>query len=160
MKATLEQLDRRAQWVIDRWDERPSLRYGEMCNEVRRTFECGKTAGEKAIQRAYEILNSTWSDPRLADRISSHYMAAFELAQSQNDPRSMVRAMDSMRRHLGLGAPDRVEHSGDIDIRNEQVEDLTDEELRVMAKVAAAAVASPAHIPSGGSNGTGSNGVH
>lgn len=134
-----EQLERRAQWVIDRWDERPSLRYGEMVREVQRQFECGKTAGEQAIKHAYTLLKELWSRPELVDRIANHYLAAFELAQTQNNPRSMVRALDSLRRHLGLGAPDRIEHSGEIGVTAEQLEDLTDEELRIMAKVDGAA---------------------
>lgn len=135
-KGTLEQLDRRAQWVIDRWDERPSLRYTEMLKEVRAAFECGKTAAEKAIQRAYEILRETWADPALSDRIAHKYMAIVEGAERAGEFRAARAALDSLRRHLGLGAPDRVEHSGGLDINAEKLEDLTEDELRIMAKVA------------------------
>ena len=135
-KEVKDQLERRAQWVIDRWDEMPSLRYSEMVKEVRRTFECGKTAGEKAIERAYEILRVTWSDPALSDRIAHKYMSIVEAAEKAGEFRAARAALDSLRRHLGLGAPDRVEHSGGLEIKQEAVEDMTDEELRLIARMA------------------------
>lgn len=72
----------------------------------------GKTAAEQAIKVAYELLHDEWkTGPSIVDRLASRYQAIADKAERAGDYRAAVRAMDSLRRHLGLGAPDRVEHT-------------------------------------------------
>lgn len=124
-----DMLERRARWVIERWDERPSLRYGEMVEEVRKNFEVGKTAGEQAIKRAYAVMAEEASNEHLADRITAKYLSLSEGAERAGDWRAARSILDSLRRHLGLGAPERVEHT----IKDEQMDDLTDAQLAALA---------------------------
>ena len=124
-----DQLDARARWVMDRWDERPSLRYRDMCAEVRRQFEVGKTAAEQAIKRAYALMKEEASNEHLADRITAKYMSLAESAERDGDWRAARSILDSLRRHLGLGAPDRV----DINVKDENMDDLTDAQLAALA---------------------------
>lgn len=127
-----DQLETRARWVIERWDERPSLRYREMVEEVRKRFEVGKTAGEKAIQRAYAIMKEEASNEHLADRITAKYISLAEAAERDGDWRAARSILDSLRRHLGLGAPDRLNITDD---RDENMDDLSDDEVAVLAKL-------------------------
>lgn len=126
-----DKVEARARWVIERWDERPSLRYREMVEEVRKHFEVGKTAGEQAIKRAYALMTEEFSNEHLADRITAKYISLAEAAERDGDWRAARSILDSLRRHLGLGAPDRVEHT----IKDENMDDLSDEEVAILAKL-------------------------
>lgn len=110
-----ERTEAMARWTIDRWDERPSIRYLQMVPEIRRKFECGKTAAEQAIKRAYEMMREEWADKEsIADRIAARFFHLSEKAEAKGDLNAAIRALDSLRRHRGVGAPDRVEHSGEV----------------------------------------------
>lgn len=128
------QLEKRAQWVIDRWDDHPSLRYNEMVGEVRRTFDVGKTAGEDAIKRANEILREMHDpamNPALTDRIASSYWSIYEGARAEGNWRAARAALDSLRRHLGIGAADRLQ----VTTEAPDFADMTDEQVAALASL-------------------------
>ena len=141
--ASLKQLEARGRWVVEHWDEVPSLRYKDMLAAVRLHFLIGKTAGEQAIKRAYEIMRETWSDPSWGDRIAARYLEISEKAEKRGDLTNARKALDSLRAHLGIGAPQRhaIEHSGSIDsettlnLTDEDYESMSDEQLLALAKL-------------------------
>lgn len=132
----IDQLEQRAQWVIDRWDERPSLRYGEMVAEIRQRYFIGKNGAEQVVKRAREILRDSFDpvkNPELTDRITAKYFAIVEGAEREGEWRAARAALDSLRRHLGLGAPDRVEQT--TKYNPEDFEDMTDDQVRSLAQL-------------------------
>lgn len=134
-KAYREQLTLRAAWALDTWELRPSLRYGQMKKEIQKRFECGENAAEQAIKRAYEILREAWSDaPAVADKITARYYALSESAERAGDHAAAIRAMTELRKHLGIGAADRVEHSGSVSVGTRDLSDFSVEELMLLRK--------------------------
>lgn len=125
---------RRAQWIIERWRVRPSLSYQEMVKEVREAFDVGRTMAEFAIARANELLREMGADPALKDRITAAYWDIYESASTAKEYRAARAALDSLRRHLGVGAPDRVENTHIVEeVSDEQLEDLSDDQVRALA---------------------------
>lgn len=135
---TTRQTHERARWIIDRWEDRPGLRYDQMVAEVRKVFTCGKTAAEQAIKAAHAMLREQSQDEHLGDRLVAKYLSISEEAQRNGAYRDAIRALSELRRHLGLGSPDRVQHSGNLDLEigsPEDYDDMDEDELRALAKL-------------------------
>jgi hypothetical protein len=96
----------RAQYIVERHIERPSLRYERLCWEVREKFGCGKTASEQAVKRAYEILRQQWDDPerkrRIAAMLEEKYMSWLEDAERRGERRTARLIADSLARLRGV----------------------------------------------------------
>lgn len=129
-----QKVERRATWVLEQWAAKPSLRRSELVDRLRTTFECGIGAADEAIQRAYSMFAELKSDASLPDRIAHEYLSIAEEARRAKDWRAATKALDSLRLHLGIGAPERVEHSGAVAL-TKRLEDLSDEELALAARL-------------------------
>ena len=131
-----QKVERRALWVVQRWADDPSVRPGAMKLEVQARFECGITASDQALSRAYELMAEHRNDGGLVDRIAGFYFELAKDARRDKQFNSARMAMDSLRAHLGIGAPERVEHSGGVSVEVEQaIADLTDDELALLARL-------------------------
>lgn len=132
----------RAEWVLERWQERPSLlrSYSQMMKEIRNRFECGKTAAEQAIKLARSLLRKDWDDieqkQELAGLLQAKYLELAERAAAEPGSAGAVRAariLEMLAKLRGLSAPDQVEHSGTIDVGKREMADLTDAQLAALA---------------------------
>lgn len=128
--AVTAKLEMRAQWALERWEKHPSLTYLMMLAEIRKRFDVGKSAGEQSIKRAYQILRDQWSNSDIVDRLAARYHSIADKAEADGDWHAAIRAMDSLRRHLGIGAPDRVEHSRGVS--QHKLDDVDDDDLLSM----------------------------
>ena len=121
-----------ATFVLDEWSVRPSLGYDEMVQKTRKALGCGEKAAKQAIKRAREILNERAHDPEIANKIASAYFDVYEDALAARDRRGALRALDSLRAHFGIGAPDRLHVTGALRL---DLEKMSDEELEKAAGV-------------------------
>jgi arginine utilization protein RocB len=129
-------VERRALWIIDTWAHSFSLRPSQLKEMVRKQFECGINAAEDAMSRAYEIYKERMDPEKLGQQLAAQYLELAEQAKRNGKEAEARKCLDSLRAHLGLGAPERVEHSGTIGVsRDEALEPLTDEELAVLARM-------------------------
>lgn len=128
-------LERRAKWVMERWEDRPSMSYSEMHADVRAHFGCGKTAAEDAMAMASELRRAQFSDPRIIDRLAAKVLEIAEDAQSKGKHRDAIYGIEVATKMRGLHAPEVVEHAGKVDIGvdDKDLEALTDEQLAVFA---------------------------
>src|SRR3954469_179279 len=75
----MEQLDRRASWIVMEWRRSPSSTPGEMQRACRQRFGCGVVAAKKAHARAVEIRNEQFQQLDLSwfvDKYNDLYEAA------------------------------------------------------------------------------------
>lgn len=89
----------------------------ELLREVRARFGCGKTAAEQAYKRCNEIMQTEWSSPERKKAAETMVLRKFaeiaETAERRGELRVASATWDRYRRMAGLGAADRMEHSGD-----------------------------------------------
>ncbi len=121
--------DQRAMWVIDRWDQRPSMMRKTMLLEVQRHFACGKTAAEQALKRAYEIYREEAAD-MTQDKIVRHLQRLLETAERKGDERGAARILESIARVRGVAAAEKFE---DVTPRVENARDLSTAQLDALA---------------------------
>lgn len=131
-------LERRAMRALEIWADRPSMRSDEVKAQIRAEFKCGYGASDEALTRAYELFELYRDDQGLAltNRVAMAYWEIFEEAKRDRDHQGARKALDSLRSHLGLGAPDRLEITGTMG-RSEDpdLEDFTQEQLELLAKL-------------------------
>lgn len=106
-----------------------------MKEAVRAHFECGFSAAQDTITRAYEVLEENMREfgaPRLFDA----YYEIHTEQKKRNELGEARKTLDSIRALGGIGAPDRLEHSGEVEVKTKlpDVSDLSDSELRAMLK--------------------------
>lgn len=129
----------RAEWLLERWAERPSLfvNYPRSIREVRKQFECGQSVAEQTIKRAREILRERSADPerteRLREFVEEQYLELAERAERRGDLGEKRKVLDSLTRLRGLAAPEQIEVKDVTEVA--PMDDLTDEEIAALAKV-------------------------
>lgn len=126
----------RAKWVVELRSAHPSLPHGEVLARVRAQFGIGKTAAEQVMKVAREMLVDSGKDPMIIDRLITGYAEVYETALRRGDSqgdRNALRALDSLRRMTGAGAPDRLEITDRTVDLDAELEELSDEEVRIAA---------------------------
>lgn len=122
-----------ASYVILRQRERPGIMYAQLVVELREKFECGRTSAEVGIQRAHEIRRANTekliSDPTIIEDL---YWELLEEAQRKGKTNDARRVLDSLRAHMGLGAPQRLELTRGKDAAS-KLANLTPEEIEALA---------------------------
>lgn len=121
----------RAQWVLGTWTRHPTMGYGEMLRATRKHFECGKTAGEQAIKRCYELMKERTAElvSRFWDAYVSDSLEDAENARNRGDLRAANKIRTDLATKLGLGAPERIEHT------HRDYGELEDDEIDALAKL-------------------------
>lgn len=128
-----QRAEQAAAWVVDEWAVRPSIGYHELIGKIRERFECGRDLAEQAIKVAREILHDRASDPAIADKIAAAYWQLYEDAVMNKDRAQARKALDSLRAHLGVGAPERRHVTGSVAL---DLDKLSDDELAEAAGMA------------------------
>lgn len=101
--------------------------------QIRREFKCGIGASDLAMEHALELFRAAATELALTDRIAVAYWHGIEESQRKGDWRAYFRGLDSLRAHLGLGAPERLEITGKVGA--DEMAELTDEEIALMEKM-------------------------
>jgi hypothetical protein len=133
------QIQLKAEWLLDLWNEKPSLfgNYQRAIAAIRKHFECGQSAAEQAHRRAREILSERASDPKrtehLREWVEKQYLELAERAEKRGDLGEKRKTLDSLARLRGLSAPEQIEIKDTTDLA--PMDDMTDEELAVAAKI-------------------------
>lgn len=136
-----QKTERRAQRVLELWADKPSLRRDEIHGRIRREFKCGIGAADRAITRAYEYYAENSQDLQLTDRLAQHYWDIAEEAKKAGKFRDATKALDSLRAHLGIGAPERLELTNKTGV---DMAELTQEEIDMLARLDRARDVAPA----------------
>lgn len=132
------EFERNGEWMRDLIVDRPSLTFKQRIEAARTTLGIGKTAAEQAHARAKALLAEARERNYDAaiDAIWARACEDEETARNRGDLRTANRIRIDTARLLGLGAPDRVEHSGSVGRKVEvNYGDLTDEEIAVLKKI-------------------------
>lgn len=129
--ANSPQLERRAQWALERWTDDRTLGYYEMTAEIRKKFECGKTAAELTIKRTYELMKARTAEvvQRYLDTIVADTLDDIQAARRTKDYRAANKMRMDLARLLGIGEPERV------DVTHHKFDELSDEELEALGKL-------------------------
>lgn len=127
-------IERRAQWAIEEWRRFPSMGYGQMVAAISKHFEVGITGSEQTIKRAYEIIKA--NSGGFVDRIFDMYMHIADEQLAHGERGEARRTLDSVRAHLGISAPARIEHSGIVGVQHAEAnfDDMDDVELDAMLR--------------------------
>lgn len=127
----------RAEWVLKHIRRHPGMRYDARIQTIRRQLLIGKGAAEIAYTRAMEM-HHTHADEIAKNLISSIVVDSMEdidSARRAGDWRAANRIRMDLSRMLGLHAPDKVEHTFGDPVIEKQMEELSDEELALFARV-------------------------
>lgn len=131
---TSKQTEMRAKWTLEKWTERPSLRYDQMTREICKAFEIGELAAQRVIKRTYELMKvrTTEMADRYLDTVLARALADEETARRRGDLRTANKIRFDTAKLFGLGAPEVIEHKHS----RQEFEDLTDDELAVAVRLA------------------------
>lgn len=135
--------------VVDAWAHHPKWRHGDMERHLVKQYGCSRVRAEEAIRQARLILQERAADPSLTDRVVAAYMLDLERCadcyakcMADGDRRTALaavrehaRTLQMMSKHLGLTAPERVEVTTTVSVREERFAELTTEQLELLAKV-------------------------
>lgn len=135
-------------WVIERWTERPELSRAELVKEAAATFWVSKGTAERLVKGATDRLRQKREEWTI-DRLANAYFELADRATRSGQIGEARRCLDSLRSMLGIGKPDRLEIVPAL-FTDEQLDDMTDEQLEVIAGLAAAKVAKEMHDGGGG----------
>ncbi len=134
-----EKTEQRARRILEIWTARISARPDEIKSMIRTEFQCGIRAAEEALARSYELYAQAASSDQvehLVGKLALRYLALSEEAQRMGNLGEARKSLDSLRAHLGISAPQRIEHSGSVTVsRDEAMEDLTDEQLALLRQI-------------------------
>ncbi len=133
---SLAQLEHRAEWVIAHMKRYPGMRFTERRKAIMKALGIGKTAAEFAHKRALELRTEHRKEvvTRYLDHVVDRSIEDEEEARLMKDYRAANRIRMDTARLLGLGAPDKVEHSGGVDVKHKHdLSALTDEQLEALA---------------------------
>lgn len=128
----------RAEWLLDRWQDRPVLfvDYQGSIREVRKQFECGVTIAEQTIKTARQILSDRGKDPahkeRMREWVEQQYVELADRAERRGNLSEKRKVLDSLTRLRGLAAPQEVKV---IEDNLPPLEDLSEEQLALIAKL-------------------------
>lgn len=141
-----KRVERMATFVIQIWADHPALGYADVIDEVRKHFRCGQTAAEQAHKRAAERIEETATDPVMSARIAQGYWDLFAEAKRSKKLNAGRLLLDSLRAHLGVGAPERLEISTGTEVADLSEADL-DEVIRRLEGRGGTAAAVPEAEP-------------
>lgn len=124
-----------AQWATERRISRPTLRYVELLAEIRDRFDLGKTQGEQVIKHSRAMLSKTNDETDWDAELTAHYMDILEGAKFDKEWRAARAILDSLRRHKAAGAPDRLEVTIPGGMTDDELEELDDDQLALLATI-------------------------
>lgn len=135
-----EKTELRARRILEIWSDRISMRPEEIKAVIRAEFLCGATAAAEALARAYELYAlavSSESVEHLVGKLALRYLALSEAAQRAGNLPEARKNLDSLRAHLGISAPQRIELSGSVGTvsRDPGMENLTDEQIALLRQI-------------------------
>jgi hypothetical protein len=132
-----QKVERRALRILEIWADHPALRPAELKERIQREFECGIGSAADALARAYEIYEEKRDDETLVSRVAEQYLMISEDARRAGKFSAATRALDSLRAHLGLGQPDRVEVTlgAGMVSRDDELAEWSDDELKLLARL-------------------------
>lgn len=136
-----ERTEQRARRVMEIWTDRISARPEEIKAIIRAEFQCGINAASDAMARAYELYAlavSSESVEHLVGKLALRYLALSEAAQRAGNLPEARKNLDSLRAHLGISAPQRIELSGSVGgtvSRDPGMENLTDEQIALLRQI-------------------------